>query len=149
MNLNSSNTISRGARWTGRMIGGFTTLFLLVDAVAKLITPPAVVEATVALGYDDGVVVTLGAVLLCCTVLYLVPRTAVLGAILLTGYLGGAVASHVRVGNPVATHMLFPVYLGVLLWVALFLHNLEFRRLVTLRRKVAPAEKVRCAAVMD
>ena len=79
--------------------------------------PAFVVQATVQLGYPESVIIGLGIVLLACTVLYLIPRTAVLGAILLTGYLGGAVATHVRIGDPLFSHTLFPVYLAVLLWV--------------------------------
>jgi DoxX-like family len=82
----------------------------------KLMKPGPVVKATVELGYPESVIMGLGIVLLVCVILYVVPRTAVLGAILLTGYLGGAIATHVRVGNPLFSHVLFPVYLGVLIW---------------------------------
>jgi len=88
---------------------------------------------TVALGYNESVIFPLGIVLLVCTVLYAVPTTSVLGAILLTGYLGGAVASHVRLGSPLFTHVLFPVYLGILLWLGLFLRYPTLRRLVPLK----------------
>jgi len=91
-------------------------LFLLVDGVAKLVKPAPVVQGTVQLGYPESVLLGLGIVLLSCTVLYVIPRTAILGAILLTGYLGGAIATHVRVGSPLFSHILFPVYLAVLLW---------------------------------
>src|SRR5215831_16917438 len=90
-------------------------LFLLMDSVMKLMKPAFVAQATVELGYPESVIVGLGIVLLTCTVLYLIPRTAVLGAILLTGYLGGAVASHLRAGDPIFA-VLFPVIFGVLLW---------------------------------
>jgi len=88
---------------------------------------------TVALGYNESVIFPLGIVLLACTVLYALPITSVLGAILLTGYLGGAVASHVRLGSPLFTHVLFPVYLGILLWLGLFLRYPTLRRLVPLK----------------
>jgi hypothetical protein len=81
--------------------------------------------------------VNLGAVLLCCTILYVIPRTAVLGAILLTGYLGGAVATHLRVGDPLFSHVLFPTYLGVMLWGALFLRDERLRALIPLRKEPA------------
>ena len=97
-------------------------LFLLVDAAMKLPKPAFVVEATVQLGYPEGVIVGLGVLLLVCALLYLVPRTAVLGAILLTGYLGGAVATHVRVGNGLV-NIMFPVILGALLWGGLALRD--------------------------
>src|SRR5215510_5514418 len=93
-------SLSKGALWGGRIIGWLVALFLIVDAVAKLFKPAPVVEATVRLGYQESTIVPIGIVLLGCTILYLIPTTAVLGAILLTGYLGGAVASQVRAGEP-------------------------------------------------
>jgi len=86
-----------------------------------------------ALGYPAATIVPLGIVLLICTALYIVPRTTVLGAIFLTGYLGGAVASNVRIGNPLFTHVLFPVYVGVLLWLGLYLRDTRLRALVPFR----------------
>jgi hypothetical protein len=109
--------------------------FLLVDAAMKLLALPVVLETGAPLGFA-GVTMArgLGALLLACTLLYAAPQTAVLGAILLTGYLGGAVATHVRVGDPLFTHILFGVYLGVLLWLGLYLRDETLRRLVPLRR---------------
>src|SRR6185369_4027229 len=95
---NQTTSISKGRLWAGRIIGGLPALLLLVDAIMKFVKPAPVVETTVKLGYPESLIVGLGAVLLVSTILYLVPKTAVLGAILLTGYLGGAVATHVRVG---------------------------------------------------
>jgi hypothetical protein len=123
-----------GRPWVAYIVSGLPVLFLLFDALGKFVKPAAVVEGTVALGYSEGVILPLGVILLICTVLYLVPRTSVLGAILLTGYLGGAVATHVRVGNPLLTHTLFPVYLGVLIWLGLYLRDAGLRALVPLRR---------------
>src|SRR5262245_63235897 len=91
--------VSKAAAWAGWIMGGIPALFLLVDAVMKLVKPAPVVEATVNLGYAERLIVPIGIVLLVCTGLYLIPRAAVLGAILLTGYLGGAVATHVRAGS--------------------------------------------------
>jgi ABC-type transport system involved in cytochrome c biogenesis permease component len=91
------------------------------------------VEGTVKLGYSETVIVPLGIVLLTCTILYVIPRTSGLGAILLTGYLGGAVATHVRIGDPLFTHVLFPVYLGVLIWGGLYLRDNRVRSLIPLR----------------
>jgi hypothetical protein len=108
-------------------------LFLLVDGAMKLVKPRAVVVATVELGYPEGVIVALGLVLLACTVLYVIPRTSVLGAILLTGYLGGAVATHVRVGDGVFP-ILFPVILGALLWGGLYLRDGRLRAFLPLVR---------------
>jgi DoxX-like family len=114
-------------------MSGLHALFLLVDGAMKLAKSEPVVTATVQLGYPERTIVGMGFVLLVCVVLYLVPRTSVLGAILLTGYLG-AVATHVRVGDPLFTHRLFPVFLGVLLWGGLFLRDSTLRTLIPLRR---------------
>jgi hypothetical protein len=119
--------------WAGRIASGLPALFLLVDGVMKLVKPAVVVEGTVRLGYPESVILPLGMVLIACTVVYLIPRTSVLGAILLTGYLGGAVATHVRVGEglfPVS----FPIVLGVLLWGGLYLRDDRLRALIPLRR---------------
>jgi len=124
---------SRGKLWAGRIVGGLPALFLLLDGVGKLVKPAPVVKATEKLGYPSSVIVPLGVVLLVCTVLYIVPRTAMLGAILLTGYLGGAVATHVRVSDPLFSHALFPVYLGIMLWLGLYLRDARIRQLVPLR----------------
>jgi hypothetical protein len=129
-----SAAVSKGKLWTGAIMSALPALFLLVDSVGKLIRPAPVVEATVQLGYPESVLLGLGIVLLTCTVLYVIPRTAILGAILLTGYLGGAVATHVRVGSPLFSHILFPVYLGVLIWGGLYLRDERLRALIPLRR---------------
>ena len=99
--------------WAGRVVSGLLVLALVADAVAKLVKPAAVVEGTIQLGYQESVIVPLGVVLLACTLLYAVPRTAVLGAILLTGYLGGAVATHVHASEP----FWFPIVFGILVYL--------------------------------
>ncbi len=109
-------------------------LFLFIDGVGKLVKPAPVVEGTIQLGYPESVLLGLGIVLLTCTILYVVPRTAVLGAILLTGYLGGAIATHVRVGSPLFSHILFPVYVAVLIWGGLYMRDERLRALIPLRR---------------
>jgi hypothetical protein len=101
-----------------------------MDGVMKLIKPVPVVEATVRLGYPESVIQSLGIVLLVCTILYAIPRTSILGAILLTGYLGGAVAANVRVGNPLFSNTLFPVYVALLVWGGLYLRDRRLRRLI-------------------
>ncbi|MFL5262109.1 MAG: DoxX family protein [Anaeromyxobacteraceae bacterium] len=121
--------ISTGARWAGRVVSGLVAAFLLFDAVLKLVKPPFVVEGTVKLGYPAEVIVPLGLVLLVSTLLYLAPRTAPFGAVLLTGYLGGAIATHVRVGDPLASHVLFPVYVAVMVWGGLWLRDARLRAL--------------------
>jgi len=123
--------ISKGALWAGRIMSALPALFLLVDGVMKLVKPEVVVKTTVELGYAEAVILPLGVVLLACTILYLIPRTTVLGAILLTGYLGGAVATHVRAGQG-PFEVLFPVVFGALLWGGLVLRNDRLRRLIPL-----------------
>ena len=105
-----------------------------MDAVMKLLKPTFVVDATVKLGYQEGVIQGLGIALLIGTILYAIPGTSVLGAILLTGYLGGAVASNVRVGNPIFSNVLFPVYFALVLWGGLYLRDKRLRALIPLRR---------------
>jgi DoxX-like family len=129
-----SAPLSKGRLWTGRIISALPALFLLVDGVGKLVKPAPVVQGTVQLGYPESVLLGLGIVLLSCTVLYVIPRTAILGAILLTGYLGGAIATHVRVGSPLFSHILFPVYVAVLLWGGIYLRDERLRALIPLRR---------------
>ncbi len=119
--------VSRKKLWAGRIISALPILFLLIDGIMKLIKPLIVMTATVELGYRETVIVPLGVLLLTSTILYAVPRTSVLGAILLTGYLGGAVATNVRVGTPLFSHVLFPVYLGVLIWLGLYLRDARLR----------------------
>jgi hypothetical protein len=126
--------VSKKGLWAGRIISTLPVLFLLMDGIMKLVKPAVVVEGTVGLGYREAVILPLGIVLLACTILYVVPRTAVLGAILLTGYLGGAVATNVRVGAPWFTHILFPVYLGVMIWLGLYLRDEQLRALIPLRK---------------
>jgi hypothetical protein len=125
--------VSKGRLWTGRVFSGLVILFLLADSLGKFAKPEAVVKGTLDLGYPESSILRLGITLLVCTVLYAIPRTAMLGAILLTGYLGGAVATQVRVGNPLFTHILFPVYLGILLWAGLYLRDERLHKLVPLR----------------
>ncbi|HUE16047.1 MAG TPA: DoxX family protein [Planctomycetaceae bacterium] len=123
---------SKAMLWTGRVLSALPALFLVFDGAMKLVQPEPVVKATVGLGYPVSVLTGLGIVLLTCTLLYLLPRTAVLGAILLTGYLGGAVASHVRVGEGWFP-TLFPAIFGALLWGGLYLRDRRLRQLLPLR----------------
>src|SRR6266513_4792690 len=123
---------SKKMLWTGRIISALPVLFLLMDGVMKLLKPRVVVDATVQLGYPESVILGLGIVLITCTILYIIPPTSGLGAILLTGYLGGAVATHVRVGEGLFP-VLFPVIVGVLIWGGLYLRNERVRALIPLR----------------
>ena len=127
-------SVSKKRLWAGRIMSVLPALFLFLDGIMKLVKPVVVVEATVQLGYPESVILGLGIVLLTCTVLYLIPRTAVLGAILLTGYLGGAVATHVRVGNPLFS-IIFPVIIGAMLWGGLYLRDEQLRSLIPWRRR--------------
>jgi len=113
--------------WTGRVISAIVILFLLFDSVAKLMKIAPVKQACLELGYPESLVVPIGALLFICTVVYLIPRTSIFGAVLLTGYLGGAVASQVRVGNPLLSQALFPIYFGALIWVGLYLRDARLR----------------------
>ena len=128
----SSPAVSKVALWTGRVLSVLPALFLLLDGAMKLVKPEPVVKATLEMGFSENVILPLGIVLLVCTVLYLLPPTAVLGAILLTGYLGGAVATHVRAGHG-TFQTLFPVIFGVLLWGGLVLRDKRLRTLVLWR----------------
>jgi hypothetical protein len=115
--------ISTGRFWAGWAITSLTVLFMLFDAVAKFAKPVQVVEAFERTGWPIHLASTLGAILLVCTLIYLVPQTSLIGAVLLTGYLGGAVATNLRLENPLFSHTLFPVYIGVLVWVGFWLRE--------------------------
>ena len=124
---------TRSALWAGRILSGLAVLFLAFDAVGKLAKPTPVVAGTLQLGYPESVIVPLGLIQVACLVAYLVPRTTVLGAVLWTGYLGGAVATHVRVGSPLLTHTLFPIYVAIFLWLGLWLRDGRLRAVLPLR----------------
>jgi hypothetical protein len=128
---------SRTALWTGRVLSGLAALFLLVDAGFKFVMTPEAVASTEQLGWPADVIAGLGALELAMLALYLVPRTAVLGAVLWTGYLGGAIATHLRVGNPWPTHTLFPLYVAALLWGGLWLRDRRVRALIAARERAA------------
>lgn len=129
-----STTRSRKAR-VGWALSGLAVAFLLLDSGMKLLALPVVLDAGAALGLPGtNMARGLGVVLSACTLLYISPRTAVLGAILLTGYLGGAVATHVRVGSPLFSHTLFGVYLGVMLWGGIYLRDSRLRALLPLSK---------------
>jgi hypothetical protein len=125
--------ISKKNIWTGRIMSGLVVVFLSLDASLKVLKNQLAVEGDARLGYPENTVVGIGILLLLCTLLYAIPRTAILGAILLTGYLGGAVATHVRVGNPWLGYILLPVYIGVLAWGGLFLRDRRIRALLSFK----------------
>ena len=121
--------ISSGALWAGRIVSGLVVLFLIFDGVMKLVKPIQVVDATKQLGYPEADILPIGVLLLICTALYCVSRTSILGAILLTGYLGGAIASQVRAGNP-AFNIIFASTFAVLMWLGLWLRDDRLRGLI-------------------
>jgi hypothetical protein len=125
---------SKKTLWAGRILSGLPVLFLLFDGIFKLVvpTPAPVVEAFNKVGYPPTLAVNIGILLLACVFLYVLPRTSVLGAILLTAYLGGAVATHVRVGDPLFGHVLFPVYMGLFVWGGLYFRDERLRALIPL-----------------
>lgn len=128
----STVAVSQKMRWAGWIMSGLAVLFLLLDSVLKVLNLPPAVEATVQLGYPASLVVSIGIVELLCILVYVFPRSAVLGAILLTGYLGGAIATHMRIGSGLFS-VAFPIMLGALLWGGLFLREARLRALLPLR----------------
>lgn len=128
--------ISKPARVTGRVISGVVVLFLLFDGAIKLLPLSVVTETMDKMGYgsSDTLARSLGIITIVCTLLYSVPPTSILGAILLTGYLGGAIASHVRIGSPLFSHTLFGLYLGLMVWGGLYLRDGNLRALLPFRR---------------
>ena len=126
----TARPVSRAASRTGTVLTVLLTAFMIFDAVPKILQLPFVVQATEAMGFTASAVPVIGTVLLVCLALYLVPRTAILGAVLLTGYLGGAVCAQLRIEAPLFSTMLFPVYFGTLVWVALYLRSPQLRRVV-------------------
>jgi hypothetical protein len=132
--MNQPASISNTAIWTGRVMSGIVILFLLFDGAIKLIPLDIVIETSAQLGIPAHLARTLGVLTLVCTLLYAYPRTAVLGAILLTGYLGGAIYTHLRAGSPLFSHLLFGLYLGLMLWGGLYLRNERLRALIPLQR---------------
>jgi hypothetical protein len=128
-------TVSKGKLWAGRAVSGLAVLFLLFDGVIKLMRVAPVLESFAQLGYPASLAVAIGTIELICVVFYVVPRTSILGAVLVTGLLGGAISTHLRVGDPLFSHVLFPVYLGVLVWGGIWLRDDALRELVPLRRR--------------
>lgn len=118
---------------TGQVLSALAVLFLLFDSVIKVMTIPPVVDAFTHLGYPPSLARGIGTLELVCITIYLVPRTSVLGAVLLTGFLGGAIAIHLRVGDPLISHVLFPSYVGLFVWGGLLLRDDRLRAIVPLR----------------
>jgi hypothetical protein len=128
--------VSKTARWTGRVLSGLVIVFMLFDGAIKLVPWPIVTETMEKIGYgsSESLARTLGVITVACTVLYAIPPTSIVGAILLTGYLGGAMASHLRIGSPLFTHTLFGLYLGLMVWGGLWLRDRSLRTLIPFHR---------------
>jgi hypothetical protein len=137
--MSGNDKIKRTAGWT---MSGLLIAFMVMDAGMKLVPMQVVIETTADLGYSTslGMVRGLGILGLVCTALYALPRTAVLGAILLTGYMGGAVATHVRLGSPLFSHILFGFYLGLFAWGGLYLRDPRIRAILPFRTTPAQSE---------
>ena len=127
-------SLTRRKSIAGYVLTALVALFLAFDTTVKVLALAPAVQGTTQLGYPADAVVWIGIIQLVCLVLYLVPRTAVLGAVLLSGYLGGAVASQLRIGNPLFSHILFPVYVAALVWGGLYLRETRLRELLPVRR---------------
>lgn len=127
-----ANAVSKGRLWTGRIISALVVLFLLFDSITKVLRVRPVLEASVQLGYPVNTIVTIGLILMVCTIFYIIPQTAVLGAILLTGYLGGAVAANLRIGS-VMFNTLFPIGFAALAWTGIFLREPRLGTVIPLR----------------
>jgi len=127
--------VSKPALWSGRLLSGLVILFLLFDGAIKLVPWPVVTETMDRIGYGSSETLArmLGAITVACTVLYAIPPTSFTGAILLTGYLGSAIASHLRIGSPLFAHVLFGIYLGLMVWGGLWLRDRKLRTLLPLR----------------
>jgi hypothetical protein len=124
--------VSKGRLWTGRIISAVVVLFLLFDSITKVMKVRAVIEASALLGYPANAIVTIGIILLVCTLFYIIPQTAVLGAILLTGYLGGAVAANLRIGSAMF-NTFFPIVFAALAWTGILLRESRLGALIPFR----------------
>lgn len=125
---------SKGQLWTGRVLSGIAVLFLLFDATIHILKPEPVVTAFGQLGYPLTASVPIGVIELVCIALYLIPVTSILGAVMLTGYLGGAIATQLRVGAPLFSTLLFPIYVALFVWGGLYLRDPIVRTIIPARR---------------
>ena len=128
--METTNTSSKKMKITGWVLSILAILLLLADGFAKLIKPEPVVQATLQLGYPESTITTIGILVIICTIIYAIPRSAFFGAILLTGFLGGAIATHFRINNPLFSHTLFPVYILLFIWLGLYLRSSSLRKLL-------------------
>ncbi len=129
------SAVSKRRLWTARVLSGVAILFLLFDSIIHLIIIPPVVESFKQLGYPVGLSVTLGVIELVCLIIYMIPRASIFGAVLLTGYLGGAVATQLRINAPLFSTALFPIYVGILIWGGLYLRDDLLRTLIPFQKE--------------
>ena len=128
--METTNTSSKKMKITGWVLSILAILLLLADGFGKLIKPEPVVKATLELGYPENTITTIGILVIICAIIYAIPRSALIGAILLTGFLGGAIATHFRINNPLFSHTLFPVYILLFIWLGLYLRSASLRKLL-------------------
>lgn len=127
--MTTTATVSKARLWTSYAMSGLVILFMLFDSIMKFVQPREVIDGTIALGYAAHHLTTIGTLGLLCTILYAIPKTSILGAILFTGYIGGTMATHIRLDNPLFSHILFGMYLAILAWAGLWLRNEKVRKL--------------------
>ena len=134
--ITTTMPVSNPARWLGRILSGLVIVFLMFDGAIKLVPWPVVTDTMDKMGYGSSETLarSLGIITIACTLLYAIPPTSIVGAILLTGYLGGAMASHLRIGSPLFSHILFGFYLGLMLWGGLWLRDRSLRAVLPLPR---------------
>ena len=130
----TNKTASKKMLWTGRILSGVAIVFLLFDSITKILKVDAVVKASAQFGYPVSLLTAIGIILLVCLVVYVIPRTSILGALLLTGYLGGAVEANLRIGTPLFSNALFPIYFAVVVWGGLFLREKRVREIFSLKK---------------
>ena len=125
---------SKTQLWIGRIMSGLVIAFMLFDAIIKFIKPEMVIQTTSQLGYKEHHIIVMGLCALIPTILYAIPRTSIFGAVLLTGHLGGAIATHLRVDNPLFGFTLFPVYIGILMWGGIWLRDEQLRSIFPFKK---------------
>lgn len=128
--METTNTSLKKMKITGWVFSSLAILLLLADGIGKLIKPEPVVKATLELGYPENTITTIGILVIICIIIYAIPKFSFLGAILLTGFLGGAIATHFRINNPLFSHTLFPVYVLLFIWLGLYLRSESLRKLL-------------------
>jgi hypothetical protein len=129
-----TDRVSKKKLWVSRIMIAVPVLFMLIDGITKLMMIPPVMEASKRLGFQPNIIPVIGIILLVCTIFYLIPRTSILGAVLLTGYLGGAVVTNLRIESPLFSNTLFPVYFGILIWGGLYLKDSRLSNIFPLRK---------------